>query len=289
MKKTIFAFGLLALSCVGISAFADAPVWKVSKNGNDIYLGGTFHMLAQTDYPLPKAFDIAYKESSTLLFETDIEALQSPKYQLQLMNAMTLRDGSTIKDHLSPKTFAKLQAFFEERKIPAATFNYLTPTGVALTIAVMEYQRLGMNPESGVDQHYSNKAKKDGKELGQLNTPEEQISFISNLGKGQEDEMILQTLTDIGLLSTMLGELKTAWRTGDIALLNQDYLAPIQKEFPDAYKELFVDRNNSWLPKILEMLKDEDTEFVLVGAVHMAGKEGLIEQLIKSGCKVEQL
>ncbi|VUD53741.1 hypothetical protein TDB9533_01895 [Thalassocella blandensis] len=289
MKRHTLLISTLLISLFGIPSYAEAPVWKVSKNGHHVYLGGTFHMLAKSDYPLPKAFEKAYKDASTLLFETDIQALQSPKYQMQLMNAMTLRDGSTIKDKLSPKTFAKLQAFFDERNIPAATFNYLTPTGVALTIAVMEYQRLGMNPESGVDQYYSNKAKADGKSLDQLNTPEEQISFIANLGKGQEDEMIMQTLSDIELLSSMLGDLKAAWRTGDLTTLNKDYLAPIQKEFPDAYQELFVDRNNSWLPKVLELLKDEDTEFVLVGAVHMAGEEGLIEQLKRSGCKIEQM
>ena len=288
MKRSLILLSSL-IYFMSLYTWADAPVWKVSKDGNHVYLGGTFHMLAKTDYPLPEAFEKAYKVSSTLLFETNIEALQSPKYQMQLMNAMTLQDGSTIKDKLSPETFAKLQAFFNERNLPAASFNYLTPTGVALTIAVMEYQRLGMNPESGVDPYYSNKAKKDGKTLEQLNTPEEQISFIATLGKGQENEMILQTLSDIEKLSTMLDDLKLAWRTGNLTKLNKDYLAPIQNEFPDAYKALFVDRNNAWLPKIMRLLDDKEVEFVLVGAVHMAGEEGLIEQLKKSGCKIEQL
>src|SRR5690606_2299990 len=103
----------------------------------------------------------AYKDSTTLIFETDINALQTTKYQMQLLNAMTISDGSTLKDKLKPETYAKLQTFFKERNIPEASFLYFTPTGVGLTIAVMEYQRIGMNPELGVDQHYSNRGHKN--------------------------------------------------------------------------------------------------------------------------------
>lgn len=289
MKKLKHFIQMTLLLTSAGSALAESPVWKVSKDGHHVYLGGTFHMLADSDYPLPKSFDAAYAKTSKLVFETDIETLKSPKYQLKMLNAMTLNNGKTLKDSLKPATYAKLQEFFKARGIQETSFLYFTPTGVALTIAVMEYQRLGMNPESGVDQYFHQKAQKDGKGLDQLNTPEEQIHFISTLGTGQEDEMILQTLTDIEKLSSMTDDLKAAWRTGDVKKLDSSYLAPIQESFPDAYNALFVERNNDWVPKIMNYLKDAPVEFVLVGAVHMAGEEGLLKQLRDAGCKIENL
>src|SRR5690606_2853076 len=111
IMKTLWFTLFLCFAC---GSAADSPVWKISKNGNHIYLGGTFHLLAKEDYPLPASFDKAYKDSTTLIFETDINALQTTKYQMQLLNAMTISDGSTLKDKLKPETYAKLQTFFKE-------------------------------------------------------------------------------------------------------------------------------------------------------------------------------
>ena len=54
------------------------------------------------------------------------------------------------------------------------------------------------------------------------------------------------------------------------------------------YKSLIADRNDAWLPKIEAMLKTREVEFVLVGALHLAGDDGLLSQLATRGYKVRQ-
>jgi uncharacterized protein YbaP (TraB family) len=48
---------------------------------------------------------------------------------------------------------------------------------------------------------------------------------------------------------------------------------------------LIKDRNNKWM-KVLPGLMKESSQFVAVGALHLAGPDGLITQLQNSGYKV---
>lgn len=67
------AISLLFLSAFLYRAsFADAPVWKLSKGDDYIYIAGTVHMLARFDFPLPSALEVAYKDSDYVVFETDL-------------------------------------------------------------------------------------------------------------------------------------------------------------------------------------------------------------------------
>ena len=61
------------------------------------------------------------------------------------------------------------------------------------------------------------------------------------------------------------------------------------REYPEVYQRVIVERNRAWLPKIESYLRDGESYFVVVGAGHLAGREGLIEALKAKGYSVEQL
>ena len=50
-----------------------------------------------------------------------------------------------------------------------------------------------------------------------------------------------------------------------------------------------VERNNAWMPQIEALLTTEEVEFVLVGALHLVGDDGLLAQLSAKGYRVERL
>ena len=52
---------------------------------------------------------------------------------------------------------------------------------------------------------------------------------------------------------------------------------------------LLVQRNNAWMQIIEPMFRDDDTEFVLVGAAHLVGEDGLLSQLQAKGYTITQL
>ena len=86
-----------------------------------------------------------------------------------------------------------------------------------------------------------------------------------------------------------MAQLKAAWRQGDNLTLEKIGINEWREDFPVIYQNLLVRRNNAWIPQIEAMLNTNPTEAVLVGALHLVGNEGVLQQLRDRGYKVEQL
>jgi uncharacterized protein YbaP (TraB family) len=281
----IICFSMLFVSSL---SFAGSPVWKVTKDNSWLYIGGTVHVLGESDYPLPAAFDKAYAQSKILVFETDIQAMQSPEFQQKMMAIMPYSDGGSLKQTLSDSTYQLLDQHLASRGIPIARMENIKPGMVSMTLTVLELQRLGL-AGTGVDEHFNARAVRDQKALLALETVDEQLAFIENLGLGQEDEFIRYTLRDINELPTIMQAIKKSWRSGDVDKMNSELLAPFKLDFPKVYNNLIKKRNKAWIPKIVEMTQSAEVEFVLVGALHLVGKDGLLTELEALGYKVEML
>lgn len=293
MKLAKLSYGfslLLLLSGLSVVSTANAAssVWQVTDGKNSIYLGGTVHVLTTDDYPLPAEFDRAYALTDVLVLETDMAKLDSPAFQQTMLSQLTYPEGQNVSQHLSPETYQQLTAFCESRGIVMQIINNFKPSMISLMLTMVELQRLNFTG-LGVDKFYNNKAVVDGKPLGKLETVEEQLAFIAGLGKGKEDELIRYSLEDIKTLPTFMVDMKTAWRDGDPQALEDLAITPLITDFPDIYQSLLVQRNNNWLPQIEAMFSNQQTELVLVGALHLVGKDGLLEQLQSAGYKVKQL
>lgn len=271
-----------------IHVFADSSVWKVSNGHSELFIGGTIHVLNQQDYPLPKEFDEAYNKAEILVLETDLSAIGGSEVQQQLLTRVMYTDGRSLKDDLTVSTYRKLADYAASAGLLMEMLNQFKVPMVVITLTMAELQRLGM-ADTGVDNYYLERAAKEGKQLGELESVELQMDIIANMGKGHEDEMVLSTIDELQELATMMNALKTAWRKGNMDQLEKVAISPMQQEFPAIYQSLLVERNNSWIPKIETMLETPETEFILVGTLHLSGNDGVITQLIKRGYKVEML
>ncbi len=279
---------ITALVCtlLTLPAYSKSPLWQVSKGDDTLYIGGTVHVLSSSDFPLPSAFDEAYNNSETVVLETDMQRMKSPTVQAMIASKMSYTDGSTLKAHLKPATYAALEAYLEKTGIPAITFSGFKPAMVSMMLTMMELRKLGISG-AGVDQFFASKATDDHKTLGKLETVEQQINFLAKMGESDPDEFMLYTLKDLASLEEGFNAIKQAWRNGDTDKLAELAITPLKK-FPDAYDSLIVKRNKAWVPQIEEMLKTKEVEMVLVGALHLAGDDSVLKQLEALGYKVEQ-
>lgn len=285
--KVIFLLSLLSLFS-SIPAQADSPVWQIERNGNLTFLGGTFHVLTEADYPLPTAFDKAYQQSTKVIFETDIEKMESPEFQQNMLRELSYSDGRNLQQVLRPETYLALKDYFAARGIPIDSVVNYKPGLVATLMTVIELQRLGLVGE-GVDTYFSVKTATDQKRRGQLESVEDQIQFIANMGAGKEDELLAFNLEDMERLPGLWKSMKDSWRSGDMPKLYQDTGASLKNDFPEVYQSLLVERNDAWMPQIEALLETTEIEFVLVGALHLAGEDGLLSRLAARGYSVRQL
>lgn len=286
MRKILLSITLVLLICT--QSLADSSVWKIQKNESIMYLGGTFHLLRQSDFPLPIEFDKAYRASDILVFETDLGKLIEPSTQQKLMSEAMYTDGTTIENHLSPQTYSLLNAYCASKGIPLAAIKQFKPSIVVVTITVMELTKLGVTQE-GVDLFFYQLATRDNKTVEGLETVEEQIHFVVGMGEGNEDAFVTHSIRDLESIMQKYESMVDAWKTGDAKKLNDLMVAELKTKTPKLYKELIADRNENWLPMIDAYQKTPDKEFILVGAGHLVGPDGIVSALRKKGYKVEKL
>ena len=171
MKKVLILLSLpLMVSC----AYAQSSVWKVSKDGNEMYLAGSVHVLKKSDYPLPTEFDQAFEDSDKLVFETDIAKLQDPALAQKMMAKGMLTDNKTLSDVLSEEVYEQLKDEAAKLSLSLAALGQFKPSLVIVTMTSLKLQQMGISSD-GVDMYYFNKGKEAGKDLGYLESIDLQI------------------------------------------------------------------------------------------------------------------
>jgi len=169
-----------------------------------------------------------------------------------------------------------------------ASFETVKPSMLSVILTVVELQRLGL-AGVGVDEFFNGRAKTDKKPRFFLETMDDQFRALLSTGKGKEDEVILRAIDELEKMSIVMQQTKRAWRKGDNDALIDVALKPWKDKFPQLYKALLVERNLRWLPQIKQLMETPETEYVLVGALHLVGPDGLITLLKAQGFQVIQL
>ena len=270
------------------STAGPSSVWLVEKGGHRLYIGGTIHLLREEDYPLPDVFEQAYKESAKLVFELPPGSEGDGEVVVRMREMGSFPDGDDLSNHVGDETLGKVHAWATANSFPKDVLNKMRPWFVALTIAAVEYQKLGADAERGVDQHFEKKASQDGKAGEGLETVEFQLSIFSKLSDKLQEELLIQTFAEAETMKKDFVELTTAWRAGNVAKL-QELLFRDADKYPQLMEDFLLNRNKSWVAPLLKYLEKGDTVFVLVGAGHLGGKGGVLELLKEKGCTVHQL
>jgi uncharacterized protein YbaP (TraB family) len=288
LKSLLLLLSLVSLLGIMPTISADSSVWKITSGENTVYLGGTVHLLRPSDYPLPEEYEQAYQESAVLVFETDISSMNDLSIQAETLKQLTYTDGQSLDTVLNDEAYNALSEYIATIGIPMAMIEQFKPGMIISMLQLLEFQKIGFTPQ-GVDAYFNIRAMSDAKTLEELESVEEQIGFLAAMGEGNENEFILLSLSDLDEIAEVMEDMIFAWRTGDNEKLSEMFVADMLNEAPELYESLLRGRNLNWIPQIDKMLADEDVEFVLVGAAHLVGNDGLLELLKARGYKVSQL
>lgn len=277
----------LAMAGVSSQETTQTSMWVISQGEEKVYLGGTIHLLRNSDYPLPAPFETAYDIADELYFETDLGTINSPSFQQQVMAQLTYQDGRSLSTVLTDEAYSALQDYVNNSglPIPMPMIQSFKPGLLISTLSVLEMQQMGFTPQ-GVDAYFFTRAVGDGKSRGQLESVEEQLSMLSRIGEGYESDYVLYSLADFEQLEGELESIVSHWRNGSTESLSSDFIGPMREQSEVLYQDLLVNRNQNWIPQIEAMFNDDDTELVLVGVAHMLGEDGLLAALRSRGYEV---
>ena len=264
-------------------------LWRVAGDQGDLYLLGSVHLLTREDYPLPAATDRAYAESEEVVFELSPTAMRSGEIGAKMLRAGSLPAGETLKDHVSADTWAAVERYVEGGgPLPLSAIERMQPWFLALTLSVMEMQRLGMDPSLGVEQHFMRAMDKDGKPGLGLETVEQQLGLFSGMSKAEQEQQLAQALEQMPDMRADLDRMRRLWREGDGDGLDR-LLREEMAEFPALFERLIVQRNRDWIAPLEAQLADPGDELVVVGAAHLVGPDGVVAMLRARGHTVERL
>ena len=279
---------LIAALAVAQAAQAKTFAWKATGKGGVVYLIGSVHLLSQDFYPLNPALESAYKDSDLLVEEIDLAEMLNPSSQLQILSRGMLPSSTPLDKVLSSATYALLNKHITSLGLPAEPFKMLKPWAVALMLSSLEMQKAGFDPELGIDKHFYDQAKTDGKGVQGLETAEYQIARFDDMTMEQQDHLLAETLKDVETEQANTKKLVEAWRTGDVPNVERLVLSDLKQE-PLLYQRLLVDRNKNWLPKIEALFSRRGHALVVVGAAHLVGPDGIVAMLKAKGYTVEQM
>jgi uncharacterized protein YbaP (TraB family) len=385
MKKFFAAIVGLCIGSAGL--YGETSVWKISSGDNVLYLGGTIHVLRESDYPLPEPFDAAFEQSDNIVFETSVddplallekepvkafldestriaammqeneeiggvvalseqlnvmmaryekvynsifdqtipltddeltireemigivlrvqEAVQREDVQAYIARAQNLLvmmeenddlrfitgllnpDYKSLDVILSEETYGVFESLCAAYNYPVMDLKYFRPYIAYSSLLSHVLRRFAQ--ADGVDLFFQKKARERGKEIAYFETNEFQYHLLANLGDEYGEAYyayLFHALEASQTLDLEFDEMAGAWRRGELGPLEE--LSYEQEHFPAVYKAMVTDRNNAWLPVIEDYLKTAPLEFVLVGAGHLFGSDGLLAQLERRGYRIKQ-
>ena len=297
---------LLALNDERITSGAEirsrAPVrehplylWRLEHGRNRVYLAGSVHILKPSLYPLPAPFDEAFEAADTLVVEVNVGALDPVELQAKTLSYATLPDGTRVQSALAAPLLARLETSLDRYGVALSQVATLKPAFLMNQVVLLRLASLGYQGEHGVEQHYLRKL--GSRRLLELETLDEQLALLFNQPMPLQVQLLEDTLDQEPEIEPLVAGMIGAWFSGDDALFMEMFEAQSgDSELARQFTEQLLDqRNHGMADRIASYLAaDPDaaesrTYFVLVGAAHLIGDEGIVALLAERGFTGERL
>lgn len=284
MKRVLALLLLLALCAPRAAAMSDAPfLWQVPGPQATHYLLGSVHLLPESVYPLPDALEQAYASTRGLVLETDPAALAAPETQFRMLNDGIADQG--LAGEIPPALHTRVRRHAEAAGLPATMCDRFKAWFCALTLGVMEFQRAGMDPGFGLDQHFYQRALADQRAIRWLEEPQVQLDLFSGMDRPMAEQFLASALDDLARPELRPQALVQLWRDNDTAQLAA-LIEATRRDFPATHARLLADRNRAWVAPMVDKIEGPTPQLFVMGAAHFVGSDSVLALLRARGYAV---
>ncbi len=267
--------------------------WKIT--GSDkgvVYLFGTIHVGTADFYPLPAAIEDAFKKSTVLVEEVNVSDQDDSQASVQFIKQYGVYPlGDFISNHLSEETRKYLAWYTDTNNMNPKVLMRLRPWLVGLMVGGVEIGRAGFAKKNGLDLHFANQAIQMKKPIIGLESNEGHLKLLASFNQTQQDQMLLISVFNAKKQVDELQQIVKMWKTGDADALAANLSDSVRKyPFLKPVMVRIVDERNDTMTQGIEgFLKTPKTYFVAVGAGHLGGDRGILNQLRQKNYKLEQM
>ncbi|XOV67411.1 MAG: TraB/GumN family protein [Fluviicola sp.] len=261
-------------------------LWLITKDGTQdtAFVFGTMHLIKKEYFFFPELLKNIIKESDKVVLEVGDE-INNP---LKAMALLRLEEGKSLYDFFDDKQKDSLIQWAENdlgmtESMFTMSFGKMKPFAV-VSLASAEDM---LKDSKSYEQTIMEVQKEAGIPLEGLETLEEQMSIFDDLSDEEQATMVMDAIRGGNEAEQQLEDMLRLYRAQNIDSMylmvhdEGDVLADKENEF-------LTDRNQKWIPRMEEMMKDNRV-FFAVGAAHLGGKEGVLELLRKEGYNVTSI
>lgn len=287
MKRWHCLWGLwLALCWLLPAALAAAepaygPLFTFSKQGRTHYLYGTMHVGRPGSDAPDWGLKQAMAQSEALVLELDVDAPDAPAEVLALARRGAAKQWRQLDTDSRRLLLAQLRRIDVER----AQAQSLAPAMWLMQLALNDYQRLGQLTQEGSEAMLRQMARRERRPVLALETTGEQGRMLFEMPAPALREWVRQTADweDKPEAERYYRELIAAWERGDLEALQAMVALPGYPRLSAWTQREMLDRRNLTMARRIDELTSSRRLLVAVGALHLAGSQGLVKLLGQRG------
>ncbi|WP_436799553.1 TraB/GumN family protein [Rhizobium oryzicola] len=268
--------------------------WKIEKPGiAPSWLLGTMHVTDPRVIAMPKGAPEAFARSEVTIVESD-EILDEKKASAALLAKPSLTmmsDGKTIQSVLSKDDADKLSAALKKRGIPLSAVSRMQPWMLSSFVALSpcELSRKGKG-EPFLDQKLAKDTVAAGKPVKGLETMEEQLSAMASIPLDFHMKSLMEMISLGDKMADVTATMTDLYLSGDIGMT----MPMLKSVAPDGtegegyaeFEERIVTQRNKVMAERALPVIEQGNAFMAVGALHLPGKDGLVELFRAKGFTV---
>lgn len=257
-----------------------ALLWKIEdQRAKPSHLFGTAHLEDPRILNLPPVVKDTLKRSRSFTTEVLFDEINPQDFS----TAMIFTDGRSLEGVAGKELSDRAAELLKARGMPKRITTLMKPWAAAVTLSTPK-------PETGVflDMSLYLTAKNQGKAVYGLETVEEQFSALDDIPMADQVYLLRASVQNYPRIPAMVEKMIERYLARDLPgllSLARKY-GPKDKRIVDAFmKKLIDDRNQRMVERMLPRLK-EGGAFIAIGALHLPGKNGVLQILKERGYRV---
>ena len=293
IRSPLARLALLPLLVVLLTDLAQAEssrlfLWKITTPKATSYLMGSVHMAKSDFYPLDRRLEEAFGQCSVLAVEAEITGgLDHLADTLKTLGFYPEGGRDGLERHLSPKT----RQLFKQLHVDVAKLRQFKPWFAALAFEAQVIQALGYDLNLGIDKHFVDAARQRHLPVRQLESVDAQLRLLVDTPQACADAQLYEALRAVQNKGKILKKIMAIWQAGDDAALARLLSEDLGRhpEYRACVDRLIGQRNRAMAEIVEDWLEEDSPVFVVVGAGHLVGPDGLVALLRAKGHVVTQV
>jgi len=265
------------------------PLWELEGGSNRILMLGSIHYLRPSDYPLPAAFDEALDAADLVVMELDMDSLD-PLSSMMVLETLGREPGKTLKDQIGASRYNEVSSRAGSVGIDMRLLDDKKAWYAAVLVSQVRLLQMGFDPSWGIEARFTAGAVAAGKPIIGLETLEGQLGTMDRMSVDTQADFLIESLNDQEAAEEEMQTIVRAWKSGETGEMESVMLEGFD-EMPELYQSLLVSRNRSWVSQLksLDKRHSNKTILIIVGGMHLVGKDSVQSMLKPYGYSSKQL